>query len=164
MLPATVDLVPGIVSVNPVSSGGGTMAIVKVTSPPRSPSFPAVWDWGIDSESLLSKVQWLEQTETATNYADFDCLRSLPNFCCEMKVAESLCKLLTSNRCRTTFFKYASFRSVPGMGPLISEMTELPGAGCRCRSLAVVWILKWACKALQPCCSAVWSTVHAARH
>lgn len=161
MLPATADLVPGIVRVTPPSRLGSGCG--KGYFSPKVTKFSCSLGLRTLSESL-SEVQRSEQTETATNYADFDCLRSLPNFCCEMKVAENPCKLLTSNRCKTTVFKHVSFKSVPGMGPLISEMTELPGAGCRCRSLAVVWGLKWTCKALPPCSGAVWSRVHGAHH
>lgn len=137
MLPAAADLVPGIVCVNPPfrsSSGCGNSHLSsKVAKVSRSQGLKTI------SESH-SEAQQPEQTETATNYEYFDCLGSSHIFCCEMKVAENLCKLLTSNRCRTTFFKCMSLKSVTGTVPLISEMTELSGAGCRCRCPAVVWI------------------------
>lgn len=138
MLPATADLVPGIVCANPPfrsSSGCGNSYLS-----PKVAKFSCSLGLRTISESH-SEAQQPEQTETATNYEYFDCLGSLNIFCCEMKAAENLCKLLTSpNRYRTTFFKYMSLKSVTGTAPLIAEMTKLSGAGCRCRSLAVAWI------------------------
>lgn len=81
------------------------------------------------------------QTETAPDHDHHDCSGSLLNFCHEGEVAENLCNFLTSpNRCRTAFSKYMSWNQSQEQFLLISEMTELSSAGCRCRSLAGVWV------------------------
>lgn len=133
-LPAAAHLGPGMVCVTALlrySSGCGNFLIL--------PSFCAVWVWGLS----VSHIQECNNQDrlTAPDHERCDCSGSLLSFCHEGKVAENLCNLLTSpNRCRTTFFKYTSRNQSQEQFLLISEMTELSSAGCRCRSLAGVWI------------------------
>lgn len=138
MLPTIADLVPVRVCVSPpfASCWGCWNSHLS----PKVTKFSCSLGLMTISESH-SEVQQPEQRATVTNYEYFNCLGSLHNFCCKMKEAGNLWKLLTSpNRRRASFFKCMPLKSIAGTVLVIFEMTKLSGADCKCSSLAGVWI------------------------